>query len=687
MAVKHASWIVGDARSGKTTYLVENFQQWVQQKQNAIEDQSQAPWMPSVIVLAANHNTAGQLSQKLTHAGYPIATKTPLGFMEEEVNLFFPLCCEILSLTPKFPLKLRPETEQTLASSFWHSAWPEAIIPNGKVESRLVRTTLDILQLAGASGTPLEEIATRLSVTLSEEEKALIGDEALIPLMAELIVNWRDWCLKQGFLTYGLIYYLYGQVLLTHPFYQAYLQDYYQGIFADDVDDYPAIAQHLASLFLQNHAKAAFTFNPNGKIRLGLGADPDAWEKLASDCEIIRLTPSPSLDSPPQAIAPILEMIANPQIVNSLPPCIHQIETSSRSQLLRETAKTIIKLIEEENISPTDIAIIAPGLDEIARYTLIKILSDHSQPVNPLREQRPLIASSLVRALLSVTCLIYPNLGRFLTNHDVAEMLIILTEHSSHPIDPVRAGLIADYCYQADPNAPQLLEIQTFPRWDRIGYKAETAYNQLRHWIEEKKAQENPMSVTGLLNEAITKFLWKGNNISVANLANLKALTETTQHYWEVEERIAQQESKFSTESDLMANFIQVLKQGTITANPDPNSSLEFDFPQGVTIANIFQYRSHRISHGYQFWLDIGSSLWEQPGVANLFASSAFIQQNPYTDSTSEDNAHLQRIINDLLGRATKNVYLCHSDLAVNGTEQNGILLSLLSAPNTIKSH
>ncbi|MEL6382905.1 MAG: hypothetical protein AAFQ89_10605, partial [Cyanobacteria bacterium J06626_18] len=41
--------------------------------------------------------------------------------------------------------------------------------------------------------------------------------------------------------------------------------------------------------------------------------------------------------------------------------------------------------------------------------------------------------------------------------------------------------------------------------------------------------------------------------------------------------------------------------------------------------------------------------------------------------------ARLERILPDLLGRATERVILCHSDLAVNGQEQTGPLLTLVN--------
>ena len=44
------------------------------------------------------------------------------------------------------------------------------------------------------------------------------------------------------------------------------------------------------------------------------------------------------------------------------------------------------------------------------------------------------------------------------------------------------------------------------------------------------------------------------------------------------------------------------------------------------------------------------------------------------------DQERLARILRDVLARATAKVFLCHSDLGVNGTEQAGALLPLVHA-------
>jgi hypothetical protein len=113
-----------------------------------------------------------------------------------------------------------------------------------------------------------------------------------------------------------------------------------------------------------------------------------------------------------------------------------------------------------------------------------------------------------------------------------------------------------------------------------------------------------------------------------------------------------------------------------------------------VTLATIFQYRSSRQFHRWQFWLDAGSPLWLKGGAATLFGAPLFIQERfgqPWTaeEAMVADQQRLRRILQDLLSRVGERVYLCHSDLAVNGQEQTGPLLSFVnaSAPLTEFAH
>ncbi|HEY9862434.1 MAG TPA: hypothetical protein V6D16_23250, partial [Candidatus Obscuribacterales bacterium] len=459
---------------------------------------------------------------------------------------------------------------------------------------------------------------------------------------------------------------------------------------------------------LDQGAVGAFTYNPNGGIRLGLGADPQHLADLATRCRVVELPTNANPGLANQVGLSVVEVVTDPLFLTQLPEAVQSLQTTSRAQLLRQTAQAIVEAVESGQAQPHEIAVIGPGVDAIARYTLREILGKHGIAVESINDQRPLASSAMVRALLTLLTLVYPNLGRLINRDAVAEMLVVLSQsprpHASestksgeaplhpssfilHPsIDPVRAGLLADHCFEPHPDSPRLLPTTEFPRWDRLGYEATKAYDEIVQWIETQKLQQEQRLVPGaiaILDRAMQKFLWNGSHLPFDQLATLRELMETAQHYWEVDARLRQSENSDTPASATVGNFIQLLRGGTITADPYPVRTAR-TANQAVTLATIFQYCSNRLSHRWQFWLDAGSPRW-LTGSETLFGAPLFLQSwsgTPWTeaDSMAALEQRLQRILLDLLGRAGDRVFLCHSDLATNGQEQMGTLLLLVNA-------
>jgi hypothetical protein len=660
-------------------------------------------------VFAANDDLRRELADKLAAAiqgRYPVLAKTPLGFFQDEVMLFWPLLIGRLNLRAQFPLRLRPETEQELATRLWRWELDNGILQaRGVSEYRLVRRALDLLQLAATSGTPAEDIPSILEQGGAEQSGLAEGNAEgsnYWRQMGELLLGWRSWCLERGLLSYGIICELYWRELLQDSTYQQHLRQRYQAVLADDVDDYPALARDLFDLLLNLGATGAFTYNIDGGARLGLNADPQYLEGLKARCQVETLTP-PAFTSLADTLAePMVEFVAQPPLT-SLPDCVQSIQTTSRSSLLRQTAEAIISAVRGGDVQPQEIAVIAPGLDAIARYALTEILTSKEIPVECLNEQRPLIGSPAIRALLTLLALVYPSLGRLVDRDAIAEMLVVLSNRlasspSDEPenspalafnpdIDPVRAGLLADYCYCPDPEQPRLLPVTAFPRWDRLGYRAASAYERILEWLEEQRSQQEARlipSAIAVLDRAIQQFFFPGSNLPYSQVAALRELMETAQHWWEVDGRLRKSEQIDTPAHTTIAQFIVLLRKGTITANPYPVRRLD-PTSRAVTLANIFQYRASRRFHRWQFWLDASSPLWLSGGAATLFGAPLFLKNwsgRPVTEEAVEeaDAQRLERILRDLLGRAGERVYLCHSDLAVNGQEQIGPLLPLVNA-------
>ncbi len=86
----------------------------------------------------------------------------------------------------------------------------------------------------------------------------------------------------------------------------------------------------------------------------------------------------------------VVELVTDPIFLSSLPESIQVIQTTSRAQLLRRMAEVIVEAVEVHQLQPRDIAVIAPGFDPIARYSLSEILAKHQISVESLNDQRPL---------------------------------------------------------------------------------------------------------------------------------------------------------------------------------------------------------------------------------------------------------------------------------------------------------
>ncbi|MGB6168589.1 MAG: recombinase family protein [Geitlerinemataceae cyanobacterium] len=697
-------WIVGTTHSGKTSRLLELLQRWTQGNQLRERIDTLHPTLrstPPLLILAANGDNRIVLASRIDAAisgAYPIHSTTPLGFFLDEAILFWPVVLEQLNLKAQFPLRLRPETEQELATQLWRSQLDDGTLyQEGVNESRLVRRTLDLLQLAGTAGIACEDIPLMLERGMPEAT----GSPELWQGMGEAIVGWRDWCLDRGLLTYGIACQLYWRYLLPHPLYQQRLAQRYAGIWADDVDEYPPIACDLFEFFMNRDRPCAFTYNPEGGVRLGLNADPDYLAQLAARCRVEVLPSSGGLREEFGEL--VVQLALDPMFFAQLPPPIDSIQTTARSQLLRHTAEAIVSAVKSGRVEPQDIAVIAPGMDEIARYTLAEILDRNGIATYTLNLQRPLIGSPQIRGLLTLLALVYPGLGKLVDRNAVAEMLVLLsagedksdrrfamTFPTPYAIDPVRAGLIADRCYVPHPDNPQLLPATEFPRWDRLGYRATGAYEAIVNWLSEIRSQLDrqliPDPIT-VLDRAIDRFLWHDGNLADDCLADLRELQETAQHYWEIAARIS--ESNLHDASSTLGQFIRLLRRGTVTANPYPLRPL---VPaNAVTLANIFQYRTTRQFHRWHFWLDVSSPRWSRGGAAVLFAAPLFLRSRPNSpwtpeDETRDDQRRLRHILLDLLGRVQERVILCHSDLDGSGHDRTGSLLALVNASVSLTS-
>ncbi len=298
-----------------------------------------------------------------------------------------------------------------------------------------------------------------------------------------------------------------------------------------------------------------------------------------------------------------------------------------------------------------------------------------------------LSGSPLIRSVLTLLALVY-DLGHHARREQVAEMFVTLGGGRRHRpfIDPVRAGLLADTCYHVNPDCPQLQPIQTYPRWDRFGFRASQAYDRLREWLARHR-QSTSLAPPALLHRMIRELLPPESTLTFSELESLRVLMETLQHFWQLSQPTAP--VTVDNTRQAIAEFLQLIDQGIVAARPLPEPSTWLPPSATVTLATIYQYRARRCHHRWQIWLDAGDRLWEMAGVSQLFAAPLFRRGRPpqpwsVTEQQTLNQDRFKRIIFDLTARVTERLILAHSDIGVRGTEQTGQLLGLLDRAETI---
>lgn len=704
-SIENAFWITGPTQSGKTSRLIAQLRQWHEQTpgfgaylmSSESMNRSFSQLNPKInrgfLVIAANGDNRIDLVERIeesTRGRSPFDSTTPFGFFQSEITLFWPLVAERLHVNVPFPLRLRPETEQALATRLWQDAIDDGrLAMDGVREYYLIRRILDAFQLASSAGIELDDIPIVLGDGLGLQRAELWES------MGGALRTWRMWCLERGLMTYGLIADLYHSILLPQDLYQEHLFRRYRAVLADDVDEYPAIAHALFTVLLDGGLPGLFTFNPDGAMRLGFGADPTYLSTLSDRCQVETLTAEPGSRIGVEWGQSIWATVENPFAGIAGTPPLRCIQTSSRAELLRQTGEVIHAAVQSGHVAPQDIAVLGPGLDAIARYTLRQILNFRGIPVTVLNDQQPLASSPMIRALMTLMAMVYTGLGRLINRDAIAEMLVALGQQPSlilsmptrieFGIDPVRAGIITDYCFKPDPMHPELLPVTTYDRWDRLGHQATERYRTIIQWIGTQKRQHQQRALPSpvvLLDRAIQSFWFGGSHLPYDQLAALRELMETAQHYWDVDARLQQIRGDETPVAESVASFIQLLRDGTITADPYPVRPMGVD-RQAVTLATLFQYRANRKTHRWHFWLDAGSALWLSGG-APLFGAHLFLRHRrnqPWTavDELQANQDRLRRNLLDLMSRATERIYLCHSDLATSGQEQNGPLMTLVN--------
>lgn len=684
-------FLEGPAGAGKTTAAVERLLRLM------------AEGIPgsAILLLVPQRTLAEPYLQALNHpgvlAGGQVTVLTLGGLAQRMVDLFWP----VISAAAGFaspdaqPVFLTLETAQYYMA---HLVGP--LLKEGYFESvsmdrnRLFSQILDNLNKAAVVGFPHTEIGERL-------KEAWVGEPAqrnVYDDVQECASLFRRFCLAHNLLDFSLQVELFSAFLWPDPLCHSYLTQNYRHLVFDNLEEDTPLAHDIVRQWLPDFDSALLLSDWQGGFRRFLGADPQSAQSLRASCSEHVVFPHSLVMSAPVAalasgLADILRPPAapeedqagafvpvSPKDLRPLPRIVRQaLEFEQHRyypQMLDWVADTAAALIDQEDVPPSEIVILAPFLSDALRFSLINRLQARQVPVRSYRPSRALREEPAAQCLLTLACLAHPEWRIAPAKFDVAYALM----QAISGMDLVRAQLLAQIVYREREGKPALSSFDQInsATQARITYRLGERYENLRNWLLQPHGAPDEFDhfLSRLFGEVLSQPGYGFHSDYIAGEVTANLIESVQKFRWVAGQTLAGEGVPLGLE------YLLMVQQGVIAAQYVRSWQTQPD--EAVLVAPAFTFLMSNRPARVQFWLDAGSRGWSerlnQPLTQPYVLSRAWPRGLPWSDAAEVAAGQdlLVALAQGLLRRCRERVYLGLSELGEQGYETRGPLLQAL---------
>lgn len=509
--------------------------------------------------------------------------------------------------------------------------------------------------------------------------------------------RFREYCLAHNLVDFSLATELYVRYLFPHPVYQRYFRMRYRHLLVDNLEENVPVAHDMIAWAMQQCQSSVLVYDEDGGYRVFLGADAQSGEALRERCTE-QLGVDEPLDGNRDVIAlghaiwralragkAPLELGGHPRRA-----VVAQGPEHGRYwiSMVRWVVEQVAALIAQ-GVAPAQVALVAPYVSEVLRFTLEDELARRGIQTYLLRPSTAMRDVPVIRALLVLVLLAHPDweiqLGGESYSFPLDDIALAL-QTALADLDPVRARTLAQYALphghrtladlatasEAAIGARELGEL-----WRIVGYQVRERYQTLRTWLETYR-RGTPQPVDLFLSLLFGELLSRPGYGFYDNREDARAYGRLVESAAKFREAVGR-DAAIPAE-DVAREYVQLLLEGIASAEYlldwPPDSPVD-----GVILAPAYTYLTRDLRSDYQFWLDIGSDGWwnrpYQPLTHPYVLSRRWPVGQPWRDIEEEQvkRESLGRVISGLAARCRKGVFLAYSELGIDGTEQRGRLL------------
>ena len=463
-----------------------------------------------------------------------------------------------------------------------------------------------------------------------------------------------------------------------------YLTGRFAHIIADNLEEDTPATHRLLESWLPECRSAMFIYDTQAGYRRFLGADEVNALTIKAHCDTAVSLDDTRVMSPDTQV--LLSEVHNAMSDEPLPEpsrkrkgnaanAIAYTESGYRrfhTQMLDWVAQSTARLILERNVSPSEIVILAPLLNDSLRFSMVTRLESLGIDTYTLRPSRPLRVEPAARALLTLARLAHPG-WRFEASYQVRKFDVIQTLVASiADLDLARATLLGEVLFKGNELRP-FSGINDLEMRARISEVFGERYDRLRNWIETYKA-EKAVPIDVFFSRLF------GELLSVSGFGFHKGYdaARVTSAMIDSSRGFRQTLTQMGASADVGNEFVKMVDAGVIADQYEPQSWKKR--PDAVLIAPAYTFLLSNQAVDYQFWLNIDSPAWgrrlyqplTQPYVLSLQWKEDTVWAESDEVTTSQEMLH--RVVTGLLKRCRKSVYVGFSQFNERGYELVGEL-------------
>jgi hypothetical protein len=592
------------------------------------------------------------------------------------VDLFWPLVAGPAGFAQPeaLPVFLTLETAQYYMAHLLRPLLEEGLFDSVVIDrNRLYSQVLDNLNKAAVVGFPHTEIGARLKAAWIGEPGQLRVYED-VQTAADLF---RRFCLEHNLLDFSLQVEVFRQQAWPLRECRSALQAAYRHLIYDNTEEDTPVAHDLVREWLPEFDSALLVFDQDAGYRRFLGADPESAYALKEQCDVAIEIPDSLVMTAPvadlsHALGAALRVERRP---SPLPADISSLLKFEYHrfypQMLDWVTECIVALVEGQGLPPGEIVVLAPYLSDALRFSLMERLSNHGLQARSHRPSRSLREQPATQCLLTLAALAHREWGLRPSKYDLTYALM----QAIQGLDLVRARLLTEIVYRERSGELSSFDPIRSEAQERITYRLGERYERLRIWLSEASLRDDELDhfLSRLFGEVLSQagFGFHSNYDAGGVTANL---IESVQKFRWVAGPMLE-----AAGTSLGKEYLLMVQEGVIAAQY--MGSWQTQPGDAVLLAPAYTFLMSNRPVEVQFWLDVGSRGWTerlyQPLTHPYVLSRAWEVGRPWGDAEEVESGQdaLYCLVQGLLRRCRRAIYLGLSELGEQGYEQRGSLL------------